>query len=155
MSLLGPTYAICHCSPLPRSVCQFRVHSFFSLESWWPISKVRLCKTSGIALPHMRVIAREGFIFGKTLTQGEKLVGNRDREAIDFGQIASRVEVESLRISILQSLTNVLPPSFFPRFLNEEYKFHSPRNYTRVIVETIRGCKYSIEYSLLFRFPFE
>lgn len=85
----------------------------------------------------MRVIAREGFIFGKTLTQGEKLVGNRDREAIDFGQIASRVEVESLRISILQSLTNVLPPSFFPRFLNEEYKFHSPRNYTRVIVETI------------------
>lgn len=44
---------LCHLPLLssPRSVCQFRVHSFFSLESWWPISKVRLCKTSGIALP--------------------------------------------------------------------------------------------------------
>lgn len=73
MSLLGPTYAICHCSPLlPPPVCQFRVHSFFSLESWWPISKVRLQNKRHRFTAH--ACNREaGFIFGKTLIRGEKL----------------------------------------------------------------------------------
>lgn len=47
---------LCHLPLLyPRSVCQFRVHSFFSLESCWPISKVSL-QNKRHWLPHMRVI---------------------------------------------------------------------------------------------------
>lgn len=110
MSLLGPTYAICHCSPLPRSVCQFRVHSFFSLESWWwPISKVRLQNKRHCFTAH--ACNREAeFIFGRNADTGRKVVEIEKRSTSDR---APRLVVARSHICILQSLTWETIP-FFP-----------------------------------------
>lgn len=98
-------------------VCQFRVHSFFSLESWWwPISKVRLQNKRHRFTAH--ACNREaGFIFGKTLA---KSCGNCARSYPDINRASANHD------TYLHSSTflSFVDPKFFPRC---DINFYPPR----------------------------